>query len=145
MDWLHIILLLAGGILAISSLIVAKKPDAKAMIDKLVPFQAIIGVALLGIGLLRLIQVGPINTFRFLSVSPLLGITLIGALWGAILLGFLFGMPQIAKWMPGESGAETKAMDLSKKLAPFQTIIGVIVLASGVLMLLFQLRILKPF
>jgi len=94
---------------------------------------------------LRLIQVGPINTFRFLSVSPLLGITLIGALWGAIVLGFLFGMPQIAKWMPGESGAETKAMDLSKKLAPFQTIIGVIVLASGVLMLLFQLRILKPF
>jgi len=145
MDWLHILLLLAGGILAISSLIVAKKPDAKAMIDKLVPFQAIIGVALLGIGLLRLIQVGPINTFRFLSVSPLLGITLIGALWGAIVLGFLFGMPQIAKWMPGESGAETKAMDLSKKLVPFQTIIGVIVLASGVLMLLFQLRILKPF
>jgi len=145
MDWLHILLLLAGGVLAISNLIVAKKPDAKALIDKLVPFQAIIGVALLAIGLLRLIQVGPINTFRGFSVAPLLSLTLIGALWGAILLGFLFGMPQIAKWIPGESSAETKATELSKKLAPFQVILGLVVLGAGVLMLLFQLRILKPF
>lgn len=145
MDWLHIILLLAGGILAISGLIVSKKPDAKALIDKLVPFQAFIGVALLAIGLLRLIQFGPIASFKLLTLLPLLGIAVIGATWGAILLGFLFGMPQIAKWIPGESNAETKATELSKKLAPFQVIIGLVVLVSGVLMLLLQLGILKPF
>lgn len=144
MDWLHIMLLLAGGILAISGLIVSKKPDAKAMIDKLVPFQALIGVGLLAIGLIRLLQLGPVMTLRIAKVWPVMGITLIGALYGAILLGFLFGMPQIAKWIPGESNAENKAMELSKKLAPFQVIIGAIVLGSGVLMLLFQLGILKP-
>ncbi len=143
MDWLHIILLLAGGVLAISGLIVAKKPDAKAMLDKLVPFQAFIGVALLAIGLIRLIQVGPLMVFRLVSALPLLGIALIGATYGAVLLGFLFGMPQIAKWIPGESSAEQKASELSKKLAPFQVVLGLVCLGSGVLLLLYQLGILK--
>ncbi len=145
MDWLHILLLLAGGVLAISGLIVAKKPDAKAMLDKLVPFQAFIGVALLVIGLIRLIQFGPLMVFRMLSALPLLGLAIIGATYGAILLGFLFGMPQIAKWIPGTSSAETKASELSKKLAPFQVILGIVCLAAGVLLLLYQLGILKPF
>ncbi len=145
MDWLHIILLLAGGVLAISGLIVAKKPDAKATLDKLVPFQAFIGVALLVIGLIRLFQFGPLMVFRMLSMAPLLGIAVIGATYGAILLGFLFGMPQIAKWIPGESSAENKASELSKKLAPFQVILGIVCLGAGVLLLLFQLGILKPF
>src|SRR5512143_2789329 len=37
MDLINILLLIVGGILAISALIVAKKPDAKELIDKLVP------------------------------------------------------------------------------------------------------------
>lgn len=145
MDWLHIVLMLAGGILGISGLIVAKKPDAKALIDKLVPFQALIGVGLLAIGLIRLIQAGPINVLRAPSVLVLFGLTLIAATYGAILLGFLFGMPQIAQWIPGESSAEKKAVELSRKLAPFQLVLGAVVLGGGVLMLLFQLELLKPF
>ncbi len=144
MEYLHALLLIAGGILALSAFIVAKKPEAKAMIDKLVPFQAFIGVALLAIGLVRLLQFGPINSFRLLKVWPVLGITVIGATYGAIVLGFFFGMPQIAKWIPGDSNAETKALELSKKIAPFQMIFGVVCLGAGLLVLLFQLGILKP-
>ncbi|MBA3394321.1 MAG: hypothetical protein H0T89_16870 [Deltaproteobacteria bacterium] len=145
MEYLHGLLLIVGGVLALSAFIIAKKPDAKALLDKVTPFQAFIGVALLVVGLIRLIQIGPINVFRILSVAPLLGITLIGATYGAILLGFLFGMPQIAKWIPGESNAETKATNVAKKLAPFQMILGVICLVSGLLVILYQLGILKPF
>lgn len=143
-DWLVIILMIAGGILGVSGLIVAKKPDAKALIDKLVPFQAIIGVGLLGFGLWLLIRIGPLNMFRGFSIVPIYSLFAIAATYGAILLGFLFGMPQIAKWIPGESAAETKAMELSKKLAPFQLILGLVVLGGGLIGLLIGLHILKP-
>ncbi|MDQ3367195.1 MAG: hypothetical protein M3680_17365 [Myxococcota bacterium] len=145
MEFLHAILLILGGILALSAFIVTKRPDAKAMIDKLTPFQAFIGVGLLVISLIQLLDVGPINAFRILSLVPLLGITIIGACYGGIILGFFFGMPQIAKWIPGDSNAETKATNLAKKLAPFQMIFGIIALVAGVLLLLFRLNILKPF
>lgn len=144
LGWVLIFLMIAGGILGVSGLIVAKKPNAKALIDKLVPFQAFIGVGLLALGLWALMSFGPINTFRYMSVWPTLGIFAVTASWGAILLGFLFGMPQIAKWIPGESAAENKAMELSKKLAPFQLILGAIVGVGGVLGLLLVAGILKP-
>jgi len=144
MGWLHLILLIASGILATSAFIVAKKPDAKAMIDKLVPFQAFIGVSLLAISLWSWLHFGIVNIFRLFSYWPLGGLAAIGGVFSGLLLGFLFGMPQIAKWIPGESSAETKAMELSKKLAPIQMIIGVVALASGLLILLMELRILKP-
>ncbi|TMQ26004.1 MAG: hypothetical protein E6J90_04825 [Deltaproteobacteria bacterium] len=117
-NWLNIVVLIAGGILAASGLIVAKKPDAKQLIDKLVPYQAVIGVALLALGLIHL-------------------------LWWSILLGFLFGMPQIAKWMPGQGGAENKGMELSNKLAPYQGILGLVGLAAALLALLYRLHILS--
>jgi hypothetical protein len=54
----------------------------------------------------------------------------------SILLGFMFGMPQIAKWMPGDGGAEHKGMELAKKLAPFQVILGVVGIVAALLVLL---------
>ena len=46
MDVLNALLVIAGGILAAAGLIISKKPDAKQLIDKLVPYQAFIGVAM---------------------------------------------------------------------------------------------------
>lgn len=145
MGYLHLALLILGGILALSAFIVAKKPDAKATIDKLVPYQAFIGVALLAVSLINWIRIGIIDIFRLLKYWPLGGIAVIGAVFSGILLGALFGMPQIAKWIPGESNAETKAVELSKKVAPIQMLVGVIALVSGLLLLLMELGILKPF
>ena len=144
MGYLHLALLILAGILALSTFIVAKKPDAKAMIDKLVPFQAFIGVGLLAVSIINWLRVGIGTPFQLMKFWALGGITLIGAIFSGILLGFLFGMPQIAKWIPGESNAENKALELSKKIAPIQMIVGVIALVSGVLFLLMELGILKP-
>lgn len=144
MDYLFISLLLAGGVLALSAFIVAKKPDAKAMIDKLVPAQAFIGVALLAVSLWYWLHIGIINIFRFIKYWPIGGIAAIGGVFSGILLGALFGMPQIAKWIPGESSAEQKALELSKKVAPIQMIVGIVALVSGLLILLINLHILKP-
>ena len=136
MDVINALLLILGGILAVSSLIVAKKPDAKELIDKLVPYQAIIGIALLALGLVNLIRsLGHLlDAFRTLP-----GFEAIVMIVTSILLGFMFGMPQIAKWIPGEGGTEQKGLELSKKLVPYQVIIGVIGLASGALWLVYRI------
>lgn len=144
MGYLQLALLILAGILACSTFIVAKKPDAKAMIDKLVPFQAFIGVGLLAVTIINWVRMGLGVPFQLMKFWALGGITLIGAIFSGILLGFLFGMPQIAKWVPGESSAEQKALDLSRKIAPIQMIVGVVALVSGVLFLLMELNILKP-
>jgi len=144
MGWIHLILLILSGILAASAYIVAKKPDAKQMIDKLVPFQAFIGVGLLVMSILVWLDIGVINLFRMLKYWPLGGIAAIGGVFSGILLGALFGMPQIAKWIPGESSAEAKALELSKKVAPIQMMVGTIALVSGALILMIELGILKP-
>lgn len=144
MGWIHLILLILSGILAASAYIVAKKPNAKQTIDKLVPFQAFIGVGLLVMSILVWINIGIINIFRLLKYWPLGGIAAIGGVFSGILLGALFGMPQIAKWIPGESSAEAKALELSKKVAPIQMMVGMIALVSGALILLIELHIIKP-
>jgi hypothetical protein len=139
MDLINVVLLILAGILAISSLIVAKKPDAKELIDKLVPFQALIGIVLLALGLVNFIRA---LSFLSLLFSHFFGIVGLAVIITSILLGFMFGMPQIAKWIPGESGAEQKGRALSQKLAPYQVIIGFVGIASAVLWLLYRFGIL---
>src|SRR5437879_462313 len=48
---LTVIAMLAGGALAASNLIAARKPNARELIDKLLPYQGVIGVVLLISGL----------------------------------------------------------------------------------------------
>ena len=141
MDLIDPLLLIVGGILAVSGLIVAKKPDAKALIDKLVPYQAFIGVALLAFGLFGLLRyLGFV--FDLIKLAPLYGVAWLAVMITSILLGFMFGMPQIAKWIPGEGAAEQKGLELTKKLAPFQVILGLVGIGSALIMLLYRFRIL---
>jgi len=140
MDLITPVLLILGSILAISGLIISKKPDAKALIDKLSPYQAVIGVAMLATGIWWLLRWGGylVDAFKFNAV-------LAASIWGviavSILLGALFGMPQIAKWIPGDSPAEQKALELSQKVAPFQVVLGLVGLASALVYLLFRFNI----
>jgi hypothetical protein len=139
MGYLWPVVLILGGILGCAGLIVAKKPDAKELIGKLQPFQAAIGVALLIFGVLNLLDA--LRLLGFVSMMPVLVITAFAAVVSAIILGVLFGMPMIAKL--SASGA-AKGEELGKKLAPFQTLFGLVAIGSGLIMLLFVLGILKP-
>ena len=132
------VILILGGILGISGLIVAKKPDAKELLGKLQPFQAAIGIALLIFGVLNLMDA--IRFLKLISVVPLLSIMAIAAVVSAIILGILFGMPMIARF--SASGA-AKGEELGKKLAPFQTIFGLVAIVSGLYFLLIILGIVK--
>jgi hypothetical protein len=136
------LLLIVGGILALSGLIVAKQPNAKDVIDKLVPYQAIIGVAMLVLGVLDLL--GTLGVlFTWIRVSPLYGLSWLAVILASILLGFMFGMPQISKWMPGQGAAEQKGIELTKKLAPYQVIIGLVGVGASLIYLLYRFGILN--
>ncbi len=140
MEYGYFVALILGGILGISGLIVAKKPDAKEMLAKLQPFQAVIGIALLAFGIYNVLHIGMF--IKVLSVLPILGIMALGAVISALMLGILFGMPMVAKL---SAGGAAKGEELGKKLAPFQTIFGIVALVTGVYWMLVTLRIINPF
>jgi hypothetical protein len=137
------LLLILGGVVALSGLIVAQKPDAKAIIDKLVPFQALIGVGLLVMGIVVLLYVGPLNVFKAIKFNPVPGMATLAGIVAGIVLGALFGMPKIASMVPGDSPAEQKAMELSQKVAPYQALVGIVAAGAGVIGLLYTLGIMK--
>lgn len=143
MDLITPVLLILGSILAISGFIIAKKPDAKALIDQLSPYEAVIGVAMLATGIWWLLRWGGelVNAFK---LDAILAASIWGVIGVSILLGALFGMRQIAKWIPGESSAEQKALELSQKVAPYQVVLGLIGLASALVYLLFRFNVLHP-
>jgi hypothetical protein len=136
MFWVHVLAVLAAGILAISGLILAKKPNAKEIFDKVIPYQGFLGVGLLVLGILDLVS----NLKLFLDVlkvAPLHGIVAIAFVLSEVLLGFLFGMPLIAKWIPGDGPAEQRAVAMQKRVAGFSTLIGVIGIVTSVLFILW--------
>jgi uncharacterized membrane protein YgdD (TMEM256/DUF423 family) len=142
MDLINALLLIVGGILALSGIIVANQPNAKNVIDKLLPYQAIIGVALLVLGVLNLLRTLGV-LFTWIRVSPLYGLSWLAVIVASVLLGFMFGMSQIAKWMPGHAAAEQKGMELIRKLAPYQVIIGLVGLVASLIYLLYRFGILS--
>jgi len=143
--WITGLLCIIGGVLAASSLILSKRPDAKKALDKIAPFQGIIGVALLGWGLwdLYYFLIGDgaligkfirafgdkvpgkfkIWTYTFYYIGIL-----------EVLLGFLLGYGLIASKVGGknpEMAAKGEAMQ--KKLAGIATPLGIIAVLTGLL------------
>ena len=79
------------------------------------------------------------------AIHTRLGLTLLLTVICELLVGFLLGFGLIATWIPGEGAAETKMLELQKKLALINTPLGFVSIVTGILLLLYQLKILKPF
>jgi len=144
MDLIAPLLLIVGGLLAASNLIVAKKPDAKQLLDKLAPYQASIGIALLAIGVWNLLHAfSAPSIFELIKFAPLLGLSVLAMIVSALLLGFLLGMPQISKWTANNANAQQKSAALMQKIAPFQILLGLIGIGASLIFLLYRFQILK--
>lgn len=139
-----LILLIVGGVLALGGLIAAKSPGAGRIITKLVPFQALIGVALLAISLVMLLKLGPISLIKGLRDNAVVAGAWIAAIVSGMAIGFFFGTPQLVKWAPGPQ-SEARAMEMSQRLAPFTMLVGLIMLVSAGVILLHKLGLLKYF
>ena len=139
MNWLLPLALIAAGLIAASAVIISTLPKAKELIDKLAPIQGGIGVFLLVVGVIKAFQVfGEMSAINSLPLLPMA--TIYATVVCAVLLGFLLGMPIIAKWIPGESPAEQKAMEMQKKIAAYQALIGGIGIVAAILWIYYQTK-----
>lgn len=129
------LLLILGGAVACSGLIVAKKPDAERILTKIAPFQALIGLALMGLGVIFFVMQGPIAAFKSISADAMLGVANVGGVIVGVILGFLLALPQIVRALPN---AEQRANDLAQKIIPFQLLLGIAAAGCGVLGLLYS-------
>jgi len=124
-----VVILLAGGLLGAANLIVAKKPNAKELLEKLTPYQGWIGVVLVLWGIWDLIGVlRSLGTFSVLWLVWLVtAVTELG-------LGFLLGYGLISKYVLGSSPqALEKGQQLRARLANYQGPLGVVAIGLAII------------
>ena len=138
MNILGSIILLLGGILAASAYIVSKKPEAERLIAKIMPFNGLIGIAMLAWGMwstfdvifhlgryTELIKLDPFWGFVSMLFIPFIALT----------VGFMLSFAMIARWIPGQGSSEEKLLELRKKLIRITTPLGLLAILAGVLQL----------
>ena len=125
------ILLIILGLLAVPSLVLSRKPDAKKYFDKLAPFQGWLGVAFAIWGIWGIIQC--IINVGMLTTSPIWWITWLATEIITAVLGFILGYGLIQKYAlsKNEKAAE-KGEQVLKKLMPLQGTFGIIAIILGI-------------
>lgn len=126
-----ILISLVGGLMAAASIIIKFKPDFKDAMAKLIPFQGMVGLVLLGWGVWNLIQL-----IRYLLAG---GFDLISTATVILQLvvGFLLSFSIINKLMSSNSemGVQ-KSEALMLKLAGYQGFLGLALMGLSVFNLL---------
>jgi hypothetical protein len=134
------LLLIAAGVLAASPVIIKQQPNAKEMIDKLVPFQGIIGIVLLIYGLWWLLVSVLVSLSDWMYVSPIYGL---GALLGSLVaigLGFLLGYGLIDKYVLSQNADAARSGEaMRQKLVGIQVPMGIAGIVLGLWVLLAYL------
>ena len=137
MGYIWSLSLIICGILAASTLIISKKPNAKELIDKLVPVQGWIGLVVCVLGLWSLINC-------LMHISILLHFPVRLMIWLAMavtmtLLGFLLGFSLISQYtMKGNPEVAAKGEALRAKLSKFQVPLGLAGIALGIVFLVMM-------
>lgn len=128
------------GILGASSLIIAKKPNAKEMIDKLTPFQGWIGAVSAIWGVWVIIQA--VLNLSWLTTVPIAWSTLLAI--GIVLfgLGLLLGVGVLKTFIKQPKAVEN--MDkMIVKLSPYQGTLGLIAIGLGIWGVLYSTVLFK--
>ena len=115
-----------GGVIAASSYIVSKKPNAKDLIDKIVPYQGWIGVILLIWSIKNLLRL-----FRSFQ-----GDTLLFAV-AQFIVGFLLAYSLLSQYLfKNSQEAIEKGQELRAKLIQYQVPAGIGLIVLGFLRLI---------
>jgi hypothetical protein len=133
------LILMLLGVLAVPGLIIAKRPDAKRIIDKIAPYQGWIGAVIALWGLFRLIQWFQSFSLLSLGVKGIIFFVIYTVfVFVSIALGFMLGIGVIKTFVKNPQ-AQAKMDETLAKLAPKQGILGLLALADGVLLFVIGL------
>ena len=120
------------GVLGAASLIIAKKPDAKELIDKLAPYQGWIGAISAFWGAWGIISA--VLTISWLSSVPILWVTYLANAVLLLGLGLLLGVGVLKTFVKDEAGV-AKLDQTIAKLAPKQGMLGLVAIGVGLWMI----------
>ena len=129
------ITLIVLSILAVPSLIISKKPDAKEIIDKIAPYQGWIGLGFCIWGIWSTISA--ILHISLLGTWPIWWITWLASSLVEAVLGFILGYGLIVKYILSKNEeAKKKGAELMAKLTPIQGTLGLIGIGVGIWVIL---------
>lgn len=128
------ITLILLSIIAVPSLILSKKPNAKELLEKVEPYQGWIGIIFCFWGVWGVITA--VLNINWLSVAPIWWATfLVGNIISAV-LGFMLGSGLINKmFLSNNDAAKAKAEELRAKIAPKQGKLGIVGIIVGAWMI----------
>lgn len=128
------ITLIILGILAVPSLLLSKRPDAKDLLDKITPYQGWIGLIFCLWGVWGLIQA--ILNIGMLGSFPIWWITWVAGSAVQAILGFILGYGMINQLLLSKNDeAKEKGEQLLAKLQPMQGKLGLVAIAVGLWMI----------
>ncbi|MGH9885464.1 MAG: hypothetical protein ACREBE_08035 [bacterium] len=121
---------IAGGILAASALIIARKPNAKDLIDKITPYQGWIGIVMFFWGVWAVLDC--VRFMSLLSARPLFWIFWLASGVADLVVGFLLGFGLITKYVLSRNAAAmARGQKLRATLAAYQGVFGLFAIAMG--------------
>lgn len=128
------ITLILLSIIAVPSLIISKKPNAKELLGKVAPYQGYIGLIFCIFGIWGLIT--SFINIGWLTTAPIWWVTLLIGSFVEAALGFMLGFGMIDKLILAKNPmAIEKASSLREKMAPQLGRLGVLGLVIGVWMI----------
>ena len=126
------ITLILLSIIAVPSLILSKRPDAKEILAKIAPYQGWIGLIFCFWGVYGIIFSGILG-LSWMATWPIYWGTALAVNILQALLGFMLGFTLISKYvLSGSAEAKAKGEQLLAKIAPKQGMIGMIGIGVGV-------------
>lgn len=129
------IILIILGIAAAPSIVLSKKPNAKDMLDKLVPYQGWLGVIVCVIGIWS--AIGGILGIQYLHIAPFYWLAGMAVSLVEVLLGFIMGFGLINKYvLSRNSASEEKGRQLLENLLPMQEKLGIAAIIIGIVALI---------
>ena len=128
------ITLILLSIIAVPSLLLSKKPNAKELLEKIEPYQGWIGLICCFYGIWGIVF--SILNLGWISTFPIWWGTLLAGNSIQAILGFMLGFGLINKYVLSKNdGAKEKAVILREKLAPKQGKLGLIGVFVGIWMI----------
>lgn len=121
---------IAGGILAASAYIVARRPDARQLIDKLTPYQGWLGFVLFFWG--AWLVFGLVTQLSFYLAHPMWLAMVVALAAVNLSVGFLLGFGLITKYaLRRNEAAMVRGQYLRRRLVGYQIPLGFAAIAVG--------------
>lgn len=126
------ITLIILSLIAVPSLILAKKPNAQELLDKVAPYQGWIGLVFTFWGVYGIVFSGILG-LGWMATWPVYWITTLAVNIIQTVLGFILGYGMISKFVFSKSEeARKRGEQLLAKLAPVQGKFGVLGIGVGI-------------